>query len=83
MKKKKKGFGSIAPKKKDFKKSTASKRKYFHCNEDGHWKRNCKIYLDFKRKEGRKRRLRITNNIRTICCSLRHVWQLILLILGL
>ena len=24
---------------------------YFHCNEDGHWKRNYKIYLDLKRKE--------------------------------
>ena len=49
-KNKKKGCGSKAPKKKSFKKFTAGKGKYFHCNEDGHWKGNCKIYLDLKRK---------------------------------
>ena len=50
-KKKKKGYGSTIPKKKDFKKSTASKGKCFHCNKDRHWKRNCKIFLNLKRKE--------------------------------
>ena len=47
-KKNKKGYGYTRPKKKSFKKSAA--RKCFHCNENGHWKRNSKIYLDLKRK---------------------------------
>ena len=49
-KKKKKRSGSTTPKKKIFKKSVAGKEKCFHCNNDGHWKRNYKIYLDLKRK---------------------------------
>ena len=48
---KKKGSGSTTPKMKNFKKFTTGKGKGFHCNEDRHWKRNCKIYLDIKRKE--------------------------------
>ena len=33
------------PKQKAFKKKTADKRKCFHCNNDGHWKRNYFAYL--------------------------------------
>ena len=46
-----KGSGSMRPEKKNFKKSITGKGKSFHRNENGHWKRNCKVYLDFKRKE--------------------------------
>ena len=29
---------------------------YFHCNEPGHWKRNCKLYLDELKKKKKKSR---------------------------
>ena len=39
-------------KKKDTpKKAKSSKEKYFHCNIDGHWKRNCPLYLESLKKQ--------------------------------
>ena len=32
-------------KKAELKKKAADKEKYFHCNTDGHWKRNYPLYL--------------------------------------
>ena len=31
-------------------KGTSSKGIFFHCGQDGHWKRNCKAYLELKNK---------------------------------
>ena len=31
-------------------KGTSSKDIFFHCGQDGHWKRNCKAYLESKNK---------------------------------
>ena len=31
--------------KKDVPKKPEAKEKYFHCNAEGHWKRNCLLYL--------------------------------------
>ena len=39
---KRKSFGK---KKTESKKKAADKEKYFHCQSDGHWKRNCPQYL--------------------------------------
>ena len=33
------------PRKEVFKKKATEKEKYFHCNNDGHWKRNYPVYL--------------------------------------
>ena len=46
----KKGSGSTTSKKKSLKKFVVGKGKCFHCNKNGHWKRNYKIYLDLIRK---------------------------------
>ena len=32
--------------KKDTPKKAMEKEKYFHCNSDGHWRRNCPSYLE-------------------------------------
>ena len=52
-----KGFQKPKPKPKPkFKPKAEPKQKEgvcFHCNEPGHWKRNCKLYLDnLKKKKG-------------------------------
>ena len=33
-------------------KQTTSKGTCFHCGKDGHWKRNCKTYMESMKKKG-------------------------------
>ncbi|XP_073108763.1 uncharacterized protein [Elaeis guineensis] len=50
-KKLKKEKESKSKKKDTPKKAAASKGKYFYCHADGHWKRNCSLYLKSRKKQ--------------------------------
>ena len=45
----------VSKPKKDVPKKAEAKKKYFHCDAEGHWRRNCPLYLEsLKTKKGDK-----------------------------